>query len=135
MPDPTLLDEKSREAIHAQRDAAQAVEFARKAQIDNATESAATAAANLAARQIADKIVERKEMVQLINEAVMKGFSFEDDDGRRRFIDVTKEKLICQSIITIDKRLSSIEMNLNRAVWIVLTAVILAVLGLLFVKH
>lgn len=124
------LPEQSKEAIHAAKNAAQAVEIARNDQAQQVAELAAIKAAELAA----EKLFEDRRLTRIVHEAVMKGFSFEDSDERRRFIDVTKEKLICQSIVNISNRLDGIEGNLTWGVRIVLGAVILALLGMVLIK-
>src|SRR5260221_298493 len=100
MQDPPLtLPEQSQEAIHAAKNAAQAIEIARQEQLDKAAEKAAELAAN--------RLFEDDRLTNIVHAAVMKGFSFEDTEDRRRFIDVTKEKLICQSIVNISGRLDN----------------------------
>lgn len=131
---PENLSEEAKKAIHAAKNAAQQVEVVRQTQLEEAAIVAARLAAELAASKISERVVDRHEMKEMIDAAIMRGFSFEDTDGRRRFIDVTKEKLICQSIVNISQRLDAIEGNLTWTVRIVLGAVILAVLGLIFVK-
>ncbi len=118
---PDILDSSSKEAIHAAKNAAQAVELARQEQLDRASEKAATLAA--------DRLFENGRLSEVVHKAVMKGFSFEDTDGRRRFIDVTKEKLICQSIVNIADRLNTIESNLSWGVRLIVGGVLAALLG------
>ncbi len=61
--------------------------------------------------------------------------AFTLDDGiTRRFVDISRANLICQSIAGIDGRLESIEGNITWGVRIVIGAVILGLLGLIFVK-
>lgn len=127
---PAFLTEAAKERIHAAKNAAQTDEIARQQQ----SEQAAFAAADMAAKKIEERILEKHEMKELIRESVMKGFSFEDTDGQRRFIDVTKEKLICQSIVNIDGRLKSIEGNITWAVRIVIGAVLAALLSLIIIQ-
>ena len=131
---PAFLDPTARDAVHAAKNAAQAVEIARQVQVENAAEGAAVIAAEAAAARVAEKIVDEQRLRNIVNEAVMKGFSFEDKDERRRFIDVTKEKLICQSIVNISGRLDSIEGNLTWGVRIIIGAVLVALLSLVLIK-
>lgn len=119
---PATLDDAAKERIHAAKNAAQAEEVARQKQATDVAEAAASLAA--------ERVFEDKRLTRIVHEAVMKGFSFEDTEERRRFIDVTKEKLICQSIVNISSRLDTIEGNLTWGVRIVLGAVILALIGL-----
>lgn len=65
---------------------------------------------------------------QGIEDAVRKAFSAEVGD--KRYIDITRIPLICQSIVGIDKRLLGIEQNISKGVWIVLAGVIGALLML-----
>ncbi len=66
-----------------------------------------------------------------IREAVQE--AFKAGIGDKRYIDVTRIPLICQSIIGIDARLTSIEGSLTWVTRIVIGAVLLGLLGLLFV--
>lgn len=123
---PEYLSAEAKERIHVAKNLAQADEIARQEQAARIAETTADLAA--------ERVFEDKRLSKIVHEAVMRGFSFEDGEEGRRFIDVTKEKLICQSIVNISGRLDSIEGNLTWTVRIVLGAVILAVLGLIFVK-
>lgn len=65
-----------------------------------------------------------------IREAVEDAFSAQVLD--KRYIDVSRIPLICQSIVGIDNRLRGIEGNITWGVRIVVAAVIGALLTLLF---
>ena len=64
-----------------------------------------------------------------IKKAVQEAFSAEGGD--KRFIDLSRVPLICQSITQIDKRLEKIESNLGKGVWIILGAVLLGLMSIL----
>jgi len=98
-----LAQSKSAEAVNAAANAAEAVERAREAQ-----------------------------MASAFAKALQEVFSIEDGGGRKRFIDVSRVPLICQSIVGIDKRMSAIEDSLKWVTRVVIGAVILALLALLF---
>jgi len=67
-----------------------------------------------------------------IREAVEDAFSAQVLD--KRYIDVSRIPLICQSIVGIDTRLKSIEGNISWGVRIVVGTVITALLGLIVVN-
>lgn len=69
----------------------------------------------------------------LVN-AIRKAFSAEDTDEQQRFINVSQIPLIRQAIVTIEKRLASIEDNQKWVARLVLGAVILALLEVILVK-
>lgn len=70
-------------------------------------------------------------MMAAFDAAFKKAFTL-DDGVQRRFIDITRANLICQSIVGIDARLKKIEDNLSWGVKIIVGGVITAVLALLF---
>lgn len=74
-------------------------------------------------------MAEEDRLKEVIHEAVVKAFSAGVED--KRYIDITRVPLICQSIIGIDKRLSAIESNFVWGTRVVIGAIILGVLGLL----
>lgn len=67
-----------------------------------------------------------------IREAVEDAFSAQVLD--KRYIDVSRIPLICQSIVGIDARLKNIEGNITWGVRIVVGAVITALIGLIIVQ-
>ncbi len=125
--DPTKTDAEnaSAEAIHKAKNAAQAVEVAREAQM----------------AELAQKTAEQTKSSLL--EALKEVFSDEDTvvDPAKAKILVHRIPVICRDIVdmkkgieTTQKGVDKINDNLSKVVWIVLTAVILAVLGVIFVK-
>ena len=96
-----IADEASAEAIHKAKNAQQAVEFAREAQLASA-----------------------------IAQAVKEIFSLDDGQGRKRFVDISRVPLICQAILGIDERLKTMEGNLTWGVRIVIGAFIVALTAL-----
>lgn len=73
----------SRKAVHAARDAQQSIEIAREAQMANA-----------------------------VAQAVKEVFSIEDDGGQKRYVDVSRVPLICQTIKGIDLSLNEIKASM-----------------------
>lgn len=69
-------------------------------------------------------------MADAIAKAIEKVFEVPDSDNKKRFIDISRVPLICQAIVTINDRLEAIEGNISKGVWIVLTAVIVALIAL-----
>lgn len=65
---------------------------------------------------------------QKIEDAVQRAFSA--GVGDKRYIDITRIPLICQSIVGIDSRLKGIEGDLKWGVRIVIGAIIAALLAL-----
>lgn len=72
------------------------------------------------------------QMVAIVGKAITEMFAAEDSEGINRFVNIGRVPLICQSIIGIEKRLTTIEGNIVWAVRIILGAVILGLLTLLF---
>jgi len=54
--------------------------------------------------------------------------------GDKRYINLERVPLICQSILRIDKSIEGIENNINWGVKIVIGAVLLALLGLVLTR-
>jgi hypothetical protein len=107
MPD---LSPESAEAVHKVKNAAQAVEMARDAQMHSAIEaSAETTRAALA-------------------DALRDVFGENQDAGR--FIDVTRIPLICAAIVNMHGDIAAIKGNITWGVRIVIGAVILGILKL-----
>ena len=70
-----------------------------------------------------------KDVEQRIEAAVQRAFSA--GVGDKRYIDITRIPLICQSIVGINSRLEGIEGNLTWGVRIVVGAIILGLIALL----
>ncbi len=71
-------------------------------------------------------------MAGAIAKAIRELFSIEDSSGQKRYIDITRVPLICQSIVGIDNRLKAIEDNQKWATRVILGAVFLAIIAMLF---
>lgn len=127
------LTPEARERIHAAKNAAQADELARQEQAKTITLEAAERAAELAAHKTAERLLDDDRLTRIVDNAVKKGFSFGEHD-EKRFIDITQVKLICQSIIGIDRRLTSIEGNLSWGVKIVLASVFTALMAVILMQ-
>ncbi len=100
-----IADDASAEAVHKAKQAQQAVEIAREAQ-----------------------------MASAIANAVKEVFSLDDENGRKRFVDISRVPLICQAILGIDQRLKTMEGNLTWGVRLVVGAVILALIYVVIPK-
>lgn len=71
-------------------------------------------------------------ITKAFTEALKQAFSTDlTVDGQKRFIDITRIPLICQSIIGIDSRLDSIEGNIKWGVRLVIGGVIVGVVTML----
>lgn len=102
----TIAHEASADAVHQAKNAQQAVEVAREAQ-----------------------------MVSAVAVAVKQAFNIDDEEGRqKRFVDVSRVPLICQAIVGIDQRLKAIEANLTWGIRLVVGAVILALIYVVLPK-
>lgn len=115
---PLSLPEQSREAIHAAKNAAQAVEFARQEQLESAMK------------------FNDDRTVQLFKEALREVFgdmpTYETD---QLHVLLPRIPLLCLTVQGMSKQLDDIQGNLTWVVRIVIGAVIMAVLGLVFVKY
>lgn len=99
---------------------------------------------------LAQAIIERDredKMLTIFTEALKKTFDIEDLNGQKRFLDISRVPLICQSILAIDKRLENMENNMVNQdqfwpiktlvygmVATILVGALTAVLGLIFIK-
>ncbi len=92
----------SHEAVHAARDAQQAVEIARDAQME-----------------------------AVFDRAFKKAFTL-DDGVTRRFVDVSRANLICQTVVGIESRLQNIEGNITWGVRIFIGAIITGLVMVVF---
>jgi hypothetical protein len=52
------------------------------------------------------------QMLAVVTKAFEATFNITDNNGQRRFLDVTRVPLICQSIVGISQKLESIEENM-----------------------
>lgn len=90
------------------------------------SESAALESINAAsvATEAAQKASEA-QMLAVITKAFEATFNITDSNGQKRFLDVTRVPLICQSIIGIDETLKEIKANMvtKEAFWPVKTLV------------
>ncbi len=98
-----IAHEASAEAVHKTKNAQQAIEIAREAQ-----------------------------MASAIAQAVKEVFSLDDGNGQKRFVDISRVPLICQAVVGIDQRLKSIEGNMTWGVRIIIGAFIMGVVALLW---
>lgn len=96
---------------------------------DPLQESKIAEAANAAAvSKEADIAAIHQNLGDIVDAAVQKAFSAGVAD--KRYIDITRIPLICQSIVGIDARLKGIESNITWGVRIVIGAVLVALLTL-----
>lgn len=78
---------------------------------------------------MADDKEQNDAMADAIAKAIEKVFEVPDSSNKKRFVDISRVPLICQAIVAMDKRLEGIESNISKGVWIVLTAVIVALIA------
>lgn len=120
MDEPIILNETARDAVHAQRDAAQAVEIARTKQIQD----------------VADKVTEfipdEEQMARIVRTQVEHVLA--QGTEHEKSLILARVPFICQDIKNIDGRLMAIEGNLTWGIRIVLGAVIMAVLGVVLIN-
>jgi hypothetical protein len=74
-----------------------------------------------------------KRMEAAFDRSFKKAFTL-DDGVTRRFVDVSRANLICQTIVAVEKRLKAIEANLTWGVRLVIGAVIVALLTMILKK-
>ncbi len=98
-----IAHEASAEAVHKTKNAQQAIEVAREAQ-----------------------------MASAIAQAVKEVFSLDDEQGRKRFVDISRVPLICQAILGIDQRLKTMEGNITWGVRIIIGAFIMGIVALMW---
>lgn len=103
MTDEPFLDEKAQEAVHAARDAAQAIEVVRQQQIDTASDNAAAKAAALAAEKMNEKIVDETRMAEIMREQVTHVLAQGSD--RSGMMILARVPYICQNIVKIDENM------------------------------
>lgn len=126
-----ILDDKAKEAVHAARDAAQAVEIVRQLQ----TEHAASVAAENAAKSVAQKMIDEQRMGEITYEQIMKALSMGSEKDRA--IVLARVPYICSEITNINTALEEIKEILvyvpliQRMVFGVAAIILLAVTGAL----
>lgn len=97
-PKETVLDPKAREAVHAARDAAHAIEMARQAQV-HATE------------KIEQKLVDEGRMAEIVHEQVTDVLSRGTES--QRAIILARVPYICADITTIKKTMENTDAKLD----------------------
>lgn len=100
----------SAEAIQKAKEAAAAVEASRLVQIDASNRES------------------EKRMIESFTAAIERAFST-DDDGQKKFIDITRIPVICHDIASMQRDIAAINDSLKWAVRIVIGGVIVAVLA------
>ena len=107
-------EEASAEAVHKTKNAQAAIELARELQINEAVERTA--------KSTKDALL-----------AGLKEVFGESDDPKEMRVLVRRIPILCTSIEAMHKSIEKIEKNLSRAVWIILTAVLLAFMKLILI--
>lgn len=109
--EPVVLDPAAREAVHAARDAAQAVEVARQSQMIQAAEDAATKAATLAAQRVADQALSETRLAEIIHRQMTEVLGAGTDSEKA--IVLARVPYICADIKTINANLEVIKEALS----------------------
>lgn len=109
--EPIVLDDKAREAVHAARNAAQAVEEARQTQLEAAAEFASQKAAALAADKISQKIVDEERMAHIIKEQVENVLARGTEQDKTAIL--VRVPYICQDIKEMKASIGAIEKNIE----------------------
>ncbi len=123
MKDGIILDDKAQEAIDAATNAAHTVEVVRQSQLDQASNNAAIKAADLAAENISNKIIDEQRMATIMREQMMNVLS--QGTEKDRSIILARVPYICQEI-------KDINANIAWIVKLVIGAVILGGIALMF---
>ena len=76
--------------------------------------------------------IDYEKLATAFSKSLEELFSLPEGDARKRFIDISRVPLICQSILGINSQLKDLQSNLTWLVRTVLGAVILGILALLF---
>lgn len=100
--EPVVLDEKGREAVHAARDAAFAIEVTRQAQARDMMDKAASVAVEVAAQ----KVIDERRMGQIVQERVEHVLSMGTE--RERAVVLARVPYICAEITNINSMLEEI---------------------------
>lgn len=103
-------DTTSKEAVQKVKESAEALQKAQAEQIDQSNRAS------------------EERMTDAFKGAIKEAFST-DEGGQKRFIDITRIPLICNTIISVESRLESIEDNQKWVTRLILGGVILAVLA------
>jgi HPt (histidine-containing phosphotransfer) domain-containing protein len=117
-PDETPSEHASAEAVHAVKNAAQAVEITRQAQLAEVVEQTA------------------QRTKESLLEGLKEVFGNSDSDNPQQMtILVRRIPILCTNIEAMHQDISDIKGNIKWAVRLVIGTVILGVLGLLFTTH
>ncbi len=100
------LPESSREAVHAAKNAAQAIELARQVQSHETADKAAHIAADLAAAKVQEKIIDREEMAVIIREQMISVLSSGSDHERELIL--ARVPYICNDIKAINANIAKL---------------------------
>ena len=73
-----------------------------------------------------------KQMIDSFQKALEEVFKIKDGDGNKRFVDVSRIPLICQSIVQLHEDVGKIRENLTWIVRMIIGSVVLGLLALLF---
>ncbi len=100
------LDDAAKEAVHAAKNAAQAIEVARQVQFEHASADAAQKAAMMASEQVRKKIVDEVRMGEIMRDAVQHVLT-QGTDSERELI-IARVPYICEEIRNINVNLERI---------------------------
>ncbi len=102
-----VLEPKAREAVHAARDAAYAVELARQVQIAKFVDEASQKATEVAAARLEEKIVDETRLSQIVRQQLINVLSKGTEQDRALIL--ARVPYICQDIKNINANLEEIK--------------------------
>lgn len=105
--DPVILDEKAREAVHAAKNAAQAIEIVRQEQVDKATDRAAEAAAE----RVAERLLDDERLSKIVHKQLVNVLSVGTDNERALVL--ARVPYICADIRSINVNLELLKTSLS----------------------
>ncbi len=110
--DEIVLDQKAIEAVHAARDAAQAVETIRQIQIIRLADEASKKAAEIASNRVEEKLIDEQRMSEIVKTQVENVLAKGTEQDRA--IILARVPYICQDIKKTDGRLENIEKSVDQ---------------------
>lgn len=108
---PDFLDDAAKEAVHAAKNAAQAVEVARQAQSETATQRAAEIASTLAVERVTEKIIDEQRMGEVVRQQIEHVLSRGSE--QQGALILARVPYICQDIKEMKAAIQGIEANIE----------------------
>ncbi len=102
-----VLDPKAREAVHAARDAAYAIELARQVQIAKFSEESSQRAAEATSARLEEKIVDETRLSQIVRQQLINVLS--KGSEQEKSLILARVPYICQDIKNINANLEELK--------------------------